>query len=1298
MAAVRMAGQLSEYKTREWIMEKNLRIAIVTGFFMAIVSCTMTFGAATLPPEIENPECLGINKEPAHATLMPYGNLKEALAAKRHASSLCKSLNGMWKFNYVAAPDQRPVDFYKADFDVSSWKDIPVPSCWQLLGYGTPYYKNFGYTFQKDWPRVMSEPPKEYTAYIERNPVGSYRREFEVPRDWKDRRVFITFDGVDSAFYLWINGTRVGYSTNSRNAAEFDITGYVRPGENMIAVEVYRYCAGSYLEDQDMWRLSGIFRNVTLWSAPQIHIRDFFVKTDLDNEYKDARLEVTSKIRNYGDKSIKSRKLTVTLYDTKGKRVGDKAQADVEMIEAGQEKTVSVTLAVKNPAKWTAETPNLYTTVLTLGGGKDEEIISTRTGFREIEIKGRLFTVNGVAIKLKGANRHENWPDSGHTVSEEKMIRDLEVLMQGNCNHVRTCHYSDDPRWYELCDEWGIYLVAEANVECHGYYDVLDKEPKYEKAIVDRNIANTENFKNHACVIMWSLGNENGGGKNFVSALKAIKAIDVTRPVHYEPFGIDRDNPADVDSRMYTGVADVEKIAKDESRTKPFYLCEYAHAMFNSMGSIGEYNDLFDQYPAILGGAIWEWQDQGLWNGRDPKRQYMAYGGGFGEVPNDHYFIHKGVVFSDRTPKPHYPEMKRAYQWIGITADDLAAGKVKIRNRYAFIDLEPFKGSWTLSEDAKTIGSGQLKTPELAAGAEEVITVPFGKINPRPGAQYFLRISFTLAKDQLWARAGFEVASAQFQLPAEAPAVAAEAKKMSALKLKQTESQIIVSGGNFSVMFDKADGTIAQLVRNNVNLLAAGGGPKLHLWRAPHRNDDMWAYKFWQDYGLESMSRSRILLSVTQVKLSVVRVETAIKVEGKRGFTVTHSAMYTVYGDGTIAVDNAIVPSGKRIPLARMGVRMLLDSKLDEFNYLGRGPMENYADRKRGFDVGLYSSSVREQMTPYAKPMECGNHEDVRWAAVGGNGLPTLLAAAEGGTMQVSALPYTDEVMTPIEYTVDLPASTSTVLTLAAKTLGVGSNGCGPRPLEQYIVWSEPVTFSYVLRLLSPGDKKLPALGRMAVPQDRVKPVISLRDKAGLVSLSCETAGAKIEYFLDGADWKTYDKPFELESGTVRLKATANGLMTYEGAVVFAQPPAAKWDVTASSFEPQEGEPGNAIDDDPDTFWHSQYKGSVVKHPHFLVIDFKKPLDITGVTYTARRDNANGRIKEYEMFFSNDSENWGEPAVKGQFRERTRRPQEVTLPAPVHARYMKIVALNELTGQDYASIAEIGIIATKPKQ
>ncbi len=1057
------------------MMKKILFLIVVMSFYFMIppaeaqlASLRDSLGGAPVPPEIEDPEVFAINKEPAHATLMPYADLGEALAANRHESSFCRSLNGMWKFHWVSWPQARPVDFYKPAYDVSGWDEIPVPSNWQLLGYGTPYYRNLGYTFKRDFPKVMSTPPKNFTAYEERNPVGSYRRDFDVPADWNGRQVFIAFDGVDAGFFLWVNGHKVGYSENSRNVAEFDITKYINPGRNMVAVEVYRYTTGSYVEDQDMWRLSGIFRNVTIWSAPVTHIRDFFIKTNLDDNYINATMDVTAKIKNYGSKPAKVSKLLVTVYD------GDRVVASYSPVEGvpalkpGEEVPVRLSFPVENPEKWTAETPKLYTTVLTLQRGKNViEILSARTGFREVEIKGRVFLANGVPVKLKGVNRHENWPDVGHAVTREQMIRDLELIKQGNCNHVRTSHYSDDPLWYELCDEWGVWLVAEANVECHGNSGKFDEEPRMKAAIIDRNVANTENFKNHPSVIIWSLGNENGrGGSNFRAAMAAIKEIDGTRPVHYEGFGIGRVNPADIDSRMYTNIPQVETIAlTDTAYTKPFYMCEYAHAMFNSMGAIGEYNDVFDKYESILGGAIWEWQDQGIWNRRDPSRVILAYGGGFGEFPNDKYFIHKGVVASDRSLKPHYPEMKKAYQWIGITEEDLAAGTIKIKNKYQFISLKDFDASWTLSENGTLIGSGKFTSPDLKPGKETSLRIPFEISDPKPGAEYFLRISFKLSKDEIWAARGYEIASHQFLLPVKSP-VAAEAKPAGPVTMIQDEKAITLSGRGFSLVFDKESGTFSTMGKNGVNILLPDGGPRLHLWRAPHRNDDMYADRAWTNEGIKELTWTVKEILSTQVSPSDVSISVKLAGEGKNGFTVDHDVVYTISGNGVIKAENSVSSSNPTLVAGRIGVRMFLDKQYDQVEYFGRGPMENYSDRKRGFDVGVYKATVRELMTSYEKPMDAGNHEDVRWVKVMNTSGRGITAEHVSSFLQFTALPYSDEQMDKVEYRVDLPESNATVLCISHLTLGVGSGSCGPRPQPQYMVNLAPVTFSYSLNLM----------------------------------------------------------------------------------------------------------------------------------------------------------------------------------------------------------------------------------------
>lgn len=1041
-----------------------LSTLILFSFFSVHITARSSI-VDSIPPEIENPELLGINKEPYHATLMPYGNLQEALVARRHASSLCMTLNGAWKFNWVPTPEQRPADFYKADYDVSGWKEIPVPSNWEVHGYGTPFYRNLGYTIKKDFPHVMSKPEKWYTSYKERNPVGSYRREFDVPNAWVGRRNFITFDGVDCAFFLWVNGQKVGFSVNSRNAAEFDLTTYLKPGKNMIAVEVYQYSSGTWLEDQDMWRLHGIFRNVTLWSAPQVHIRDFFVKTDLDKEYKDATLDVTAKIKNYDDKTAKAQIFTATLYDKDGNEIA-KGSATGKSLKSTQEEVLKVKIPVSNPLKWTAETPNLYTVVLTNSEG---EILSQKIGFRKIEIKGRVFTVNGVPIKLKGVNRHEHWSDVGHAVTEEQMIRDLEVIKQGNCNHIRTSHYSNDPRWYELCDQWGIWLVAEANMEYHGYDTRFDEEPTIKAAIIDRNVANVENFKNHPSVIIWSLGNEGGGiSTNLKAAMAEVKAIDSTRFVHYERFGTGRNNPADLDGRMYGTAQDYARVAQDRSLTKPFYICEFVHAMFNSMGSLDEYSEVFDNNPEILGGAIWEFQDQALWNKRDPNHPILAYGGGFGENPNDHYFIHKGVISYDRSTegskmKPHYPEMKKAFQWIDTKLTDPVNGGIQIKNKYQFISLDGFDATWNLSENGQEIDKGTIRVRPTWGKGMFVANIPYKIERPKAGAEYFLRVSYKQKEKTLWAPKGFEVATEQFKLPVNTPPVV-EPKVTQPIKLVQNLEFAIVSGKDFSVSFDKKTGFISQLTKNGVNLLVADGAPKLHLWRASHRNDDDWAYQQWQKFGVNALQYSLVDFKVEIMDNASIKVISTTKADGKEGFGVYHTATYQVKGDGSIKVDNQVQFVGFRINLARIGVRMLLDKKLDRMTFFGRGPFENYSDRKAAAEVGVYEIGVNEQYE-YEKPMERGNHEEVRWAKLTGSGIPSFTVKADHKLMQVAALPHTDEQMYPVEYKIDLPASTSTVFCISTKTLGVGSASCGPRPLEKFQVFAETTSFTYTINL-----------------------------------------------------------------------------------------------------------------------------------------------------------------------------------------------------------------------------------------
>jgi beta-galactosidase len=1058
----------TEMKKKSPLVFQALGIVLVLAMFQHKEVAAQIGSSAEIHKEIEDPKCLGINKEPAHATLMPYPTLASALTADRSVSTFSKTLNGNWKFNWVSTPEQRPKDFFRINYDVSSWKDIKVPSNWEIQGYGTPIYSNYTYVFKKDFPRVMSTPPEYYTTFKERNPVGSYRRDFEVPAEWNGREVFVAFDGVDAGFFLWVNGKKVGYSTNSRNTAEFNLTKYLKSGKNTIAAEVYRFVSGSYLEDQDMWRLSGIFRNVTLWSAPKQHVRDFSVSTAFDKAYVNAEITVSTKIKNYGGTVAQKGTLAVQLYEGSAPVAGSLATRAIPALKPGQEMSVSLKIPVKKPGKWTAETPNLYTTVISvLRNGKVLERISAQTGFREIKIDKKLFMVNGVPIKLKGVNRHENYPESGHAVTESQMIQDILLIKQANCNHVRTSHYSNDPRWYELCDQYGLYVLAEANVESHGAGEDFNEDPRIKDAIIDRNIANVESFKNHPSVIIWSLGNEcSSGGSNFRAALKKVKELDASRPVHYEGFGLGKNNPADIDSRMYTPTGDLKVYAEADSLIKPFYLCEYAHAMFNSMGSVDLYNDIFDQYPGLLGGSIWEWQDQGIWNTREGK-PFLAYGGDFADQPNDKYFIHKGVVGSTRYLKPHYPELKHAYQWVGIRPVDLAIGVIKISNRYQFIGLSGMVATWTLFKDDLQVSSGILDVSMLAAGKSKDFTIPI-KLPVSASEEYYLNISVRLANNQLWAPKGYEVASQQFMLPVPAHAKPVAGNPLQPVRLETSLSGFMITGESFQVEFNKATGTFSKLIsgKKGSNLLADGGGPRLHLWRAPHRNDDIWADENWEKKGLKVLDWKATEVRAKIVDQGHVLVSAKLTGTGKDGFVATHQVSYLIAGDGDILADNNVSYNQEGIFLARSGVRLSLVNSMEQFSFFGRGPMENYADRKSGFNIGKFTGTVADQFTPYEKPMESGNHEEVTWAALSAKNGGYLKVSKETELLQVSALPYSDEELEKAHHIRDLPESAATVLCVSNKTLGVGSNSCGPKPLEPFVVYSKPDHFKYHISLL----------------------------------------------------------------------------------------------------------------------------------------------------------------------------------------------------------------------------------------
>ncbi|TFF87832.1 MAG: DUF4981 domain-containing protein, partial [Promethearchaeota archaeon] len=772
----------------------------------------------------ENCDVIGRNKELYHNTLVPYPDM-ESISQIKNKSPFYMDLNGNWKFNWVEKPSERPVDFYMKDFDVSNWDEIDVPSNWQLRGYGIPIYTNVAYPKSvKKWFRIPNIDHKY-------NPVGSYRRAFNIPDDWEKKEIFLHFDGVKSAFYVWINGKKVGYNQGSMNPAEFNITDFIEKGKNIIAVEVYRWSDGSYLEDQDMWRLSGIFRQVYLFATPKVHIRDFYAYCDLDENYKDALLKVRIKIHNYNDEKIQSHNIEVILQDEEGKKLQLK-KLSIDDINPDDESIVELEEKIENPAKWTAETPNLYDLILILKGADQEiiEVEKNKIGFRKIEIgeKGELI-INGKSIILKGVNRHEHDPDDGRAVPLNRMIEDIKIMKQNNINAVRTSHYPNNPIFYDLCDKYGIYIMDENNLESHGARRRLPKgKKKWREAVVDRMLGMVERDKNHPSVIIWSLGNEAGNGKNFQLMKEETLKIDETRPIHYE--GDYAQKTSDFFSTMYSTPEELEKSGKLKKITynfihsikpkqyigKPRILCEYAHCMGNSLGNFQEFMDVFEKYDNCIGGFIWDFIDQGLRKVSDEGKEYWAYGGDFGDKPNDGNFCINGLLLPDRKPNPELYEVKKVYQDIKVSSIDLTKGLLKIHNKFNFKTLDLVKLSWELRENGRKIQDGIIENLNVNPNEKKEIQIPLKKPELKANSEYHLMIRFLLKDDNLWADKNHILAWDQFKIPFKVPDQKDNPiAEMDELKIEEDENLIIIKGNNFHIKFGKELGAIESYLYKN---------------------------------------------------------------------------------------------------------------------------------------------------------------------------------------------------------------------------------------------------------------------------------------------------------------------------------------------------------------------------------------------------------------------------------------------------------------------------------------------------
>ena len=1067
-----------------------------------------------MAPDWENEQVLRINTEPPRASFIPFASVAQALDGNPGNSPFYSTLDGDWKFHWSPRPEERPADFFATNFDDSTWHTIPVPSNWQMHGYGTPLYLGSGYPFKIDPPYVTETPPTNWTAFTMRDPVGSYRRTFVLPQNWNGRRVYLHFDGVDSAFYLWVNGQRVGFSKDSRTPAEFELTPYLQAGTNQLAVEVYRWSDGSYLEDQDMWRLSGIFRPVYLYSTAAARIRDFAIRTDFDANYRDATLQIKPELTAELGLSLSNWTVCAQLFDTMGQPVWahelihDAAEIlnprfsaailDARETQRGEPKFEWLEGAVEHPAKWTAETPDLYTLVLLLRDpdGNIVEADGCEVGFRKLEIRDGRFLVNGQPVRLRGVNRHETDPDTGHAISEARMLQDITLMKQANINAVRTCHYPDDPRWLDLCDRFGLYVVDEANICTHGTRGFLANDPRWTGAFLDRASRMAERDKNHPAVIIWSMGNESGYGPNFAAVSGWLHEFDPTRFVHYEGAQGELKDPPTVDiiGRFYPRLSTQayikpedpwnqrwEKFLEIAERTnddRPVLATEYAHAMGNALGNLQDYWSEIYSNPRMLGGFIWEWCDQGLHKRLPDGSSFTALGGDFGDVPNHGGFCIKGLVSAEREIYPKYWEVKKVYQPVTIEPVDLHPGNVivKFTNRNAFLNLGTYEPRWAVSDsDGRTIQSGIIAAFPCVPGRSMAFKIPVAKIlRPKPGAEYWLRLSFHTRTNLPWAEAGQEVAWEQMPLVVKTPS-AEELPKvtMASLQWVVKGDQVEIRGAHFSASFNDVVGTLTSLKFGERELLATDGigGPVLQLFRAPTDNDKgfgKWLARDWHDADLSKLVNHVDAFSVRKSGDGRILIHSVVSSHALiGGYTTSYD--WTVNGNGSLELNASFAPFGTLPYLPRIGVVMRLSPDLENVRWLGRGPWENYPDRKDSADMGVWTSTVAAKYVAYVRPQETGNAEDTRWLEltdVQGNG---LTVETEQTPFAFSALHFTALDLTTARHNHELKPRPEVILSLDAKQSGLGNSSCGPGVLEQYAV--PPQTYSLKLRLSATNPK-----------------------------------------------------------------------------------------------------------------------------------------------------------------------------------------------------------------------------------
>ena len=1231
--------------------------------------------------EWDNPSISSVNRELAHTTTIPQG--------------FSVSLDGVWKFKWAANPTSAPKNAFGENYDDSSWDNITVPSSWQVYGirnnknWDKPLYCNVQYPFSYDGSTysVMANRPSWFTySGTMTNPVGTYRRKFTVPESWEGRDVYVRFNGVGHGYYLWVNGERIGYSEDSYLPSEFKISDYIHTGENTIALQVYRFTSGSFLECQDYWRLTGIQRHAMIWSAPKTQIRDYFFSTDLDAEYKDAIAQVEVSITGA---NVSSGSVSVNI-SRQGTSVASK---DISISGTGK---YSLRMNVSNPLKWSAETPDLYDLSITLkdGAGKTIDTRSSHVGFREVSIrKDGALLINGQRMVFHGVNRHDFSTENGRAIADEEIERDIITMKRLNINAVRTSHYPNDPIFYDLCDKYGLYVLAEADVECHGNTGLSSVEV-FRHAFAERNANQVRWHRNHACICIWSLGNESGGGNNFQTARDSIRSLDLTRPIHYQG----NSDYGDVSSTMYASVETIENIGKsrlNETNPKPHIQCENSHSMGNSMGNQREYFDLYEKYPCLTGEFIWDFKDQGLTAKNSSGKTYWAYGGDFGDNPNDGNFCCNGLVRPDWTFTSKTYNTKKIYQPVEFKLINASEGKFLLKNKQAFLTTEHLNMTYTFLEEGKEISSGTI-TDVVQAGDSIIIALktPAGM---REEAEHLIHFRATLKEGTLWESAGYEVAHETLTLNSPKRPLF-RATEPSDLTITENATSIIVAGEGFTVNFDKSKGTLSSYKIGDKTVI--GRPLLLNLFRLPTDNDGNKTSE-WDNLSLHALQVKGLKSSHTlsdDKKMADITLSSEYS-GGNGTYTVCHN--FKVCGDGTLILTSTIVPSAKGAILPRIGFRTELPSAFERFSWYGRGPWDSYIDRKEGALLGVYESTVSAQYEEYVKPQEHGTKQDVRWLSLtddDGQGLlivtpENIAASATHFHPEDNYAGRNNRANHPYQFK---PCS-NTVLCLDAKTRGLGNASCGPDVLTKYELRAQDVEMQMILMpLKSPHtSQQLSEKARVSIPV--CHSVLCSRNQSdGKITMSCNTAGATISYSLDGGKtYQRYTTPLSLnDGGDILCYASApdylDGMTTAYHFDMFVNK--TRWKLVSADSQHSGNEANKAFDNDVNTIWHTEYQGSEPSCPHSIIIDLGKTYMVTGIVYTGRTDLSNGRIKDYEVYLSNDKTKWGAPATSGQFTD-TSSPQTASFKSPAEGRYLMLIAKSEVNNKPWTSVAEIDILA-----